>query len=251
MLRFAAIPRLYVVFMDTAKKPFDDVRVRKAFYLALDRGKLAELYDGLLAPAWTLTPHLISSHSKNIRLAGTPDDARRFLADAGYPNGAGFPPITMVVRATQVEQLFSQASQSMWKQVLNVDVKLQVLDAQAFRAWRVAIQKQPYDLFNTSSTADIPDAWVYHNFLFGTDYFSSRWRNPRYLELAGRAERELNLQRRDELYQQLDRMVVEEDTVVIPWSNDQIAYLVRPAFKGLGIIFGTQGPSLTELQVVP
>jgi oligopeptide transport system substrate-binding protein len=251
MLQVADLPRLYLVMLDTGHKPFNDERVRRAFYLALDRDKISQLYNGLLKPAWTVIPTVMPGHSDGVRLRGSVADAQRLLAEAGYPSGNGFPTLTMVVRATQDETLFGQAAQSMWKANLGVDLKIQTLEAQAFRAFRDAIKRQPYDLFNTSATADLPDPWIYHNFMMGTDYYSSRWRLPKYMDLVARADRETDPARRNQLYVQADRMLIEDYTVVIPWAFESMAYVVRPSVKGIRILWGSRAPLLTDVQVTP
>jgi oligopeptide transport system substrate-binding protein len=251
MLHIADLPRPYLVILDTGHKPFSDERVRKAFYLALDRNRISQLYNGLLKPAWSVIPTVMPGHSDSVRLRGSVADARRLLAEAGYPSGNGFPVLTMVVRATQDETLFGEAAQAMWQENLGVNIKIQVLEAQAFKAFEQAIKRQPYDLFNVSATADIPDPWIYHNFMMGTDFFSSRWRNGGYTELLARANREIDPTRRNLLYVQLDRMLIEDYTVIIPWAFESMAYVVRPNVRGIRILWGSRSPLLTEVHVAP
>jgi oligopeptide transport system substrate-binding protein len=252
-LRFAAIPRLFAVWMDTGHAPFNDVRVRRALYLALDRDKISHVFNGLLAPAWTVIPHRVPGHSDDIRLKGSIEDARRLLAEAGYPEGQRFPPATLVVRSTLQERLFGQLAQSMWKVNLGVGIKVQTLETQAFRAFVQASERRPYDMMSLTGTADIPDPWIYHNYLFGpnVDYYHSRWRDNRYVQLLRPAEVEADPQKRTELYRQLDRIVIEDDTVIIPWAYGNVAYLTRPSVQGLDIFFTAPGPSLRNLVMQP
>ncbi len=91
----AAFTRL-VFMMNTAKKPWSDVRVRRAVHLALDRQNLIKLNDNLgvmgaaLHPfgAWGLTPDELSK-MPGYRQPKTQDiaDAKKLMADAGYANG--------------------------------------------------------------------------------------------------------------------------------------------------------------------
>src|SRR5690606_14615004 len=100
---------LYVGF-DTDRPPFDDRRVRRAFVLGMDREEHADTFHrGHWAPAsGGFVPPGMPGHSPGIALPHDPDEARRLLAEAGYPGGSDFPPVTLLVsdfRARESEQL--------------------------------------------------------------------------------------------------------------------------------------------------
>jgi len=76
------------------RKPFDDVRVRQAFACAIDQGALVRSpTGGRILPNGVLPPGMPGYTPEIKRLAHDPERARRLLAEAGYPNGAGLPPI--------------------------------------------------------------------------------------------------------------------------------------------------------------
>jgi ABC-type oligopeptide transport system substrate-binding subunit len=79
---------------DTSKKPFDDVRVRRAFGEAVDWRRIAALSgtNETVQVANSMVPPGIPGRSDaDFVPRHDPADARRLLADAGYPGGAGFP----------------------------------------------------------------------------------------------------------------------------------------------------------------
>src|SRR5207253_1718664 len=106
---------------------------------------------------YTVIPHEVAGHSDEIRLAGTADDAKRLLGEAGYPQGRGFPPITLTVRGTTEETLFGQIAQAIWKEQLGVEVKVAQLELQAFGNFVEAAHNQPFGMVNLSATADTSD----------------------------------------------------------------------------------------------
>ena len=84
---------------DTSKPPFDDVRVRQAFAMAVDWRRIARLAatDPDAPPVTSMVPPGIPGRSdKDFLPVHDPAKARSLLADAGYPGGAGFPPTTFM-----------------------------------------------------------------------------------------------------------------------------------------------------------
>ena len=84
---------------ETTSAPFDDVRVRQAVAMAVDWRRIAALAgsDGSVTPANSMVPPGIPDRSDEDFLpAYDPDEARRLLADAGYPGGSGFPETTLM-----------------------------------------------------------------------------------------------------------------------------------------------------------
>ncbi|HLO35312.1 MAG TPA: ABC transporter substrate-binding protein, partial [Candidatus Deferrimicrobium sp.] len=83
---------------DTSRPPFDDVRVRQAFARAVDWRRLIALSAaGAATPATGMVPPGIPGRSATDFLpALDPDGARKLLADAGFPGGAGFPTVTLL-----------------------------------------------------------------------------------------------------------------------------------------------------------
>jgi oligopeptide transport system substrate-binding protein len=119
--------------MDTRTPPFNDLRVRQAFYLAIDRKTIAEnVFKGMPTPAWTLMPPNIAGHNPAAKLDGGPEDAKRLLAEAGFPNGQGFPEIELVAAQTTEYKLQAEALQQMWKNVLGVSTKITLMEQAAF-----------------------------------------------------------------------------------------------------------------------
>jgi oligopeptide transport system substrate-binding protein len=252
-LQFQQVARFYGVYMDTGHPPFDDVKVRQAFYLAIDREAIAEgVLHGLVAPAWWNIPHGVPGHVPDVRLEGSQEDAQRLLAEAGYPNGEGFPAQTMVVRTNEVEELQAQAVQAQWSEVLGVDIEIQLLEPQAFREVQNGMRSgNDYDLIHLSATADAPDPSIYHNLVIGTDgegYFPTRFTSPDYGELLEAGASEQDPEARLDIYRQLEELLIETYTVIIPVSNENLAYLVREGWTGLEFPFGLRGPVYDNVQ---
>ncbi len=92
--------------MDFNQPPFDDVRVRRAFGLAFDRDRYAEIYEGTWSPTTSFTPPVVTELSGYQPPVGIETDieaAVALLAEAGYPNGEGLPEITFYLAAEESE----------------------------------------------------------------------------------------------------------------------------------------------------
>src|SRR5205085_5620557 len=88
----------YLTF-NTYARPFDDVRVRQAFNLAIDRTTLTrDVLKYVSQPTYTLLMKGFPGYNPSIRVPLDPDRARTLLAQAGYPGGKGFPALTIWLR---------------------------------------------------------------------------------------------------------------------------------------------------------
>lgn len=86
------------------------------------------------------------------------DEAKALLAEAGYPNGEGFPEVVLTYNATDVNKRVAEAAQQMWKENLNIDIKLESLEN------KVAAEKRTnhdFDMIRYGFSADYPDPMTY------------------------------------------------------------------------------------------
>src|SRR5664280_2794247 len=126
----------YYYQMNITKKPFNDVRVRKALNLAIDRKAIVtSITKGGQIPALAYVPGGIADAAagSDFRTVGgtfyKDDDiatAKALLAQAGYPNGKGFPAFTLLFNTSNAHQSIAEAIQQMWKKNLGITCTLKV-----------------------------------------------------------------------------------------------------------------------------
>ena len=102
------VPSLSVEYLgfDVRRRPFDDVRVRRAFALAVDWPRLVRLAStGDDLPATSMVPPGVPGRSdRDFGQHADPAQARQLLAAAGYPKGRGFPEVTYLSGGTAIDE---------------------------------------------------------------------------------------------------------------------------------------------------
>jgi oligopeptide transport system substrate-binding protein len=118
------------------KPPFDDRRVREALAIGIERERLTEgQLEGSTRPAFRFTPFVGEASAA---LAQDEDRAKDLLADAGFPDGSGFPVIRLVVNRNDAQQRIARAVAKMWKENLNLETEIIVKNAGEFDAARIS-----------------------------------------------------------------------------------------------------------------
>jgi ABC-type oligopeptide transport system substrate-binding subunit len=110
--------------VNAEKPPFGDRRVREALAISIDRDRLTDgELEGSTRPALSFLPFDSGTKSK---LVQDKDRARELLEDAGFPDGVGFPMITLVVNRNDTQQRVARSVARMWKEHLNLDTEIAV-----------------------------------------------------------------------------------------------------------------------------
>jgi ABC-type oligopeptide transport system substrate-binding subunit len=200
--KFRLAPYLgtYYFVFNTKKPPFDDVRVRQALSMVVDREFLAEdIWGGTMIPAYSFVPPGIGNYGepafaswKDMSPIEREDKAKELLKAAGY--GPGGKKLTVEIRYNTSEnhKNTSVALANMWKP-FNVDVKLVNTDLKTHYA--LLRDKGDFDVARAGWIADYSDP---QNFLFlaesdnkGLNY--ANYANPDYDALMKKAASEKDL----------------------------------------------------------
>lgn len=223
------------VTFDSGHAPFSDVRVRKAFYLAIDRPTLVNnVLKGVPIPAWTVLPPMIDGHNAAARIPGGAAEAKQLLAEAGYPEGRGFPEVELVLAQTAEYRAIAETLQPMWKEVLGVTTRITPMENAAFVNWRNSRKDQPYHVYLGGWSNDFNDPYNWHNFLFDSreDHPNLNWKNTAFDELITRASAETDVTKRKQLHEQAEAILIG-DVPVAPLFFRRIPVAVKPNVDGL------------------
>jgi oligopeptide transport system substrate-binding protein len=226
------------VAFDTSHAPWDDIKVRQAFSLAIDREALSEIVTkGANPPTDTILPPGMPGHNPLAALEGDEETARELLAEAGYPGGEGFPTVefTFIGGLGTVGQLTAEALQAIWKEELGITtVELNPMEPSAYYAWRRTKKEVPWDIDWQNWGSDYDDPANWHNELFTcqTDFYSTHWCNEEFDDLVSRAMVETNEAKRAKLYEEAEVILVQEAAYVPVWNRSMV-FLVKPYVKNL------------------
>ena len=230
---FQRVPQLRGEYYGFAvdRKPFDDVRVRKAFAMAIDRSVFPRILHGGEQPTTSWIPPGMLAHNPKIGLTYNPPEARRLLREAGYPDGKGFPKVTVSYNTLEHHKMVAEAIQGMWQRNLGVVVQLENQD------WKVFLKKletDPPPVFRSGWGADYPDPDNFMKLftsLSGNNH--GRWKNPRYDELLEAAAREMSEKKRARLYDEAQKILCETDVAIMPLFVVVENTVLNPRFTGL------------------
>ena len=216
--------RGYYYAFNVDKKPFDDVKVRKAFALAVNRSVFPKILKGGEVPTSSWIPKGMFSYNADLGLKFDVEKAKALLAEAGYPKGMGFPRIDMAYDSRDYNKPVAEALQAMWKSSLGVQIDVVSME------WKVYLSKMRQDanqIYRLGWGADFPDP---HNFMdlflskSGNNY--TRWKNNQYDNLVRKASEELDRSKRKQLYDKAQKLLLEKDAVIIPLFNESLNYMV-------------------------
>jgi ABC-type oligopeptide transport system substrate-binding subunit/DNA-binding SARP family transcriptional activator len=212
----------YVGF-DVSRSPFDDPRVRRAFAFAVDKEKWADVISGgyFFPATGGLVPPGMPGHSAGIGLPYDPDQARRLLAEAGYPGGRGFPRVELLT--DHGNEPPSKYLRTQWQENLGVEAASETVEWTAFLD-RLE-EGEPPHVFLGIWVADYPDPDTFLRVCDAVRW--TRWRNEPYQELVEGARRATDQSERMDMYHRADRTLVEE-AVLMPFVYWRSHMLVKP-----------------------
>ncbi len=224
------------IVMDTTNPPTDDVRVRQALSMAIQRDALANgVLKGEFSPAPTILPPDIPGYNEAAALGEDLEKAKQLLADAGFPNGEGMPEITLTYTATSTQEKKSaEYLQGIWKQSLGVNVKLDPLEDKAFQDWFNARTDQPFNMLLSYWGSDWGDPANWHNQLFesSSDYYHSHWKNDEFDSIVGEAVSMGDAEARVARYQDAEALL-NQDASLVPLFHLNRIYVVKPWVQGI------------------
>ncbi len=210
----------YFYRFNTTRPPFNDVRVRLAFALATDKTRLVQkLFPTGEKPAAHFVPDSTANYQSPAGLPFDPEQARRLLAEAGFPDGKRFPPVEYAFPAAaggagHVQGKIAVELQQMWRDAMGVNIELRQIERKIFYN---AQSKLDFDLSGSSWIGDYNDANTFLD-LFTSNSGNNRtgWKHPRYDELLHNANLETDMGRRAALFQQAERILVNEEAPIVP-----------------------------------
>src|SRR5262249_49688524 len=210
----------YFYRFNVTRKPFDDVRVRKAFALASDRERIVrKLTHGGETAAFHYVPDGVAHYASPEGLKLDIAQARALLAQAGFPDGKGFPPVEYAFFSAaggggKMQAKIGVELQHIWREALGVEIGLRQTERKIFYA---AQSHLDYDISASSWIGDYNDANTFLDmYLSNSGNNRTGWKNPRYDELVNQANVQTDPDRRAELFRQAETLLIAEEVPIVP-----------------------------------
>jgi len=218
----------YYLTMDTYNSHFKDVRLRKAFAHAIDREALCRsALKHFGVPAYAMLPPGFPAESEAALTPlqkYNPDLARKYLAEAGYPDGKGFPTTELWLRNEgTVNRTAGEGIQAMIKRTLNIELELRNVETKVFmdalNSHRITLAMVPYE-YDYLDPSNLLGLWMSNG--------RHAWKNETFeaLVLRGNAftgSREERLR----IYQEAERILVDEAGGIFLW-HPRVNQVWRP-----------------------
>jgi oligopeptide transport system substrate-binding protein len=221
---------IYFYRINVTKPPLNDKRVRQALVASIDREAIVEkITRGGQLPAYHFTPPGTAGYQSRTRITHDLARAKKLLAEAGYPEGRGFPKVELLFNTSEAHRSIAEAIQQMWKVNLGIDVQL------VNQEWKVYLDSQHtlnYQLCRAAWIADYVDPNSFLDmWLTGGGNNDTGWSNAEYDRLIAQAARESNPERRSEIFQRAEALLLDELPLIPIYFYTRVG-LRRPEVKG-------------------
>ena len=235
----------YYVCFQTQKAPFDNPKVREAFTLAVDRTYIVDkvTQSGQVEAGGYVPSGIADADGGDFRAEGgdyyKPTDAdyeancekaRQLLAEAGYPNGEGFPVVEYLYNTSDAHKAVAEALQNMWEQELGVTVTLNNQEWAAFLQTR---KNGDYSIARNGWISDYNDPISFLDmWMTGGGNNDAQYANPEYDNIIKQAKATSDATERMKLLHQAEDILVGQDYVVNPLYFYTQKYMLADGIEG-------------------
>lgn len=246
--------------LSVKKPPMDNVKVRQAFALAIDRDALAQ-YRKTIKPLVDFTPEGIfpkyeeartKVYSEELKKQGSsleewkarkfdPAKARKLLTEAGYAvqgsDGSfscpSFPveKVTLTYNTAESNKAVAEFVQAQWKQNLGIEIPLKNMEWKTFLPYRSAVEYQ--GAVRNGWVGDYMDPFTFLNLFYSQQNDGATgWWDPKYDKMLDDANKETDEMKRFEMMARAELYVMQQQ-IVIPLSTNGTSWMKKPYVKGM------------------
>ena len=203
----------YYVFNNT-REPLTDPNVRKALSMAMDRELLVDTVTRAgQIPAFGMVPDM-SGYPGIEGLGEDMEMAQQLLADAGFPNGEGFPELTLLYNTSDSHKAIAEFIQQQWRENLNINV---TLENQEWGTYLSNRRESNFDVARAGWIGDYQDPNTFLDmFVTGGALNGGKFSNERYDELIAQASQMPDGPDRFAVLQEAEQIFIEQEMAVMP-----------------------------------
>jgi len=198
------------------RKPFDDVRVRKALAMALDKEDIVtKITRAGEKAADTLVPPGNAGYTSPQGLPYNVAEARQLLAEAGYPDGKGFPTVDLLYAKRGTSDNAAAEIQALWKRDLGItSIRLR---GQEWKVYLNSMEEIDFDLCLSAWVGDYSDPQTFLD-MFVTDGGNNDtgWSDPTYDQMLETSENTADPAKRMQIMHDMEKILVEDEVPIVP-----------------------------------
>jgi oligopeptide transport system substrate-binding protein len=224
------------LIMNNARTPLDNVNVRKALSMGIDRNALIrDSAAGVGQPATSMIPPGMPGYQPELGkdIDFNPAQAKQLLAEAGYADPSTFPHLQFSYSTTSANQSRAEFIQAQLKQNLGIDIQLNSMESKAYQA---AYKDKNYDLAFGGWGADYPDPQDWMGSLFGCNASNNKYNfcDQAFDQASVQGDTGTNPAQRLQAYAQAQQILVN-DLPVAPLFYRGRMVVVKPWVQNLVI----------------
>lgn len=201
---------------DGTPNPFLDIRVRQAFTMAVDKQQLVDQVvrrGNTIATAF-VPPGSLAGYPQVEGLPYDPQRARQLLAEAGYPDGRGFPEAVVLFNTGSTHGDIAQAIVGMWERALGVSGRVEGKEVKTFREDKKNVN---YVICRASWYGDYGDPTTFLDmFVTGNGNNDSGFSDPKYDAILEEAEKEADPQKRLDMLADAETYLINDGLPLLP-----------------------------------
>jgi oligopeptide transport system substrate-binding protein len=222
----------YFYLINTKRPPMDDPRVRRALAMSVNRTALIDsVLQRSAVPAYSITPPGTLGYQPPKTFDYDVEAARALLAEAGYPNGDGWPGAEIVYNTQEAHRKIAVALQQMWKDALNIEV---TISNQEWKVYLDSVTNMDFDMARRGWIGDYVDPNNFLDlYLTGGGNNNTGYSDPLYDQLVQYAAPQAKTrEERFAAFYKAEKMLMEQ-MPIIPIYTYTSKHLVHPAVCGM------------------
>ncbi|MDB5172034.1 MAG: hypothetical protein JWN51_807 [Phycisphaerales bacterium] len=215
-----------------AKNPFADVKVRRALSMALDKQEIVDTITRMgEPPATTYIPvGAFPRYHSPEGFARDVEKARTLMAEAGYPEGRGFPNVSLLFNNEGQHGPIAENVHRQWQDKLGIDIRLEGIEIKMFRD---RLHSKDYAVARASWYGDYNDPSTFTDkYRPGGGNNDSGWDNQQYADLCDKADLEPDADKRLRYFEQAEKILLDE-APILPIYAYVNSYMFRDNVTGL------------------
>ena len=206
----------YFLRFNTTKKPLNDNRIRKALSLSIDKSKIVEKFTkGGESIANHFVPPGTGKYTSPKGLNHDIQLAKKLIAEAGYPDGDGFPKdFEYLFNSSELNRNIAVELQRMWKENLGIKIKLRQAENKVYLSSQSSLD---YHISRSSWIGDYNDPNTFLD-MFMSQNGNNRtgWKNNQYDKIIRTANDSTDSSKRHELFKKAENILINRELPIFP-----------------------------------